>query len=60
MGERCEIRHYDGKTAGGEACQRDAIGKDAKGRRCCERHLPKVPDHVKERREREARKGGKG
>jgi hypothetical protein len=51
MGERCEMRDYDGKDAVGKPCERDAIGKDSRGRWVCERHSRKIPDHVRERRE---------
>ena len=60
MGERCEIREYDGKTREGKACEREAIGRDGKGRLCCARHLRKLPDHVRERRDREAGSGPGG
>lgn len=53
----CEITDYDGSNAVGKPCGREVVGKDAKGRLCCQRHLTKVPAHVRERREREAKEG---
>ncbi len=57
MGDKCEIRDFDGSDATGKACERPVVGKDARGRHCCQRHLTKIPAHVRERREREAREG---
>ncbi|MCK5641106.1 MAG: hypothetical protein KAJ19_09925 [Gammaproteobacteria bacterium] len=57
MGDKCEIRDYDGSDAQGKPCEREVVGKDTRGRHCCQRHLTKVPAHVRERREREAKEG---